>query len=114
MATGPRFPINNHVLLAGTTALQGTGIHSIGGFPFTSYNFMPTRFYSRWVVIHVSWRKPPSATEETTGDGIHEFDVLCWNYGCVKHRGVAETRLCLLGQASAARWTHSAPKKEAQ
>ena len=28
-------------------------------------------FYIRFVVIHVSWRKPPAATEETTGAGIH-------------------------------------------
>ena len=32
-------------------------------------------FYIRFVVIHVSWRKPPAATEETTGAGIHE----CWS-----------------------------------
>ena len=64
------------LVLAGTTALHGEGIHAIASFNFASYICMFMCFYRRCVVIHVSWRKPPAATEETTGAGIQECLIM--------------------------------------
>ena len=98
------------LVLAGTTALHGEGIHAIASFNFASYICMFMCFYRRCVVIHVSWRKPPAATEETTGAGIQEFMSYYGITNCGRHGEFAAAHRWFLSQASAARWDHCSPK----